>query len=144
MGKQVMTDQCIVILDARGIVRCCSEPQLLGRQAATLEGEALVALLPTLALSESTPDENIAYAQSWWVDGPWQSHALQLTDGPGEQLEICLRTVVLDLKPYLLAILRRPPAPDKGAQTIRQVFRFVRIWALGGIDEHASAVPTPA
>jgi hypothetical protein len=135
-----MTEQCFVILDARGIVRCCSKPLLLGREAAALEGEALVALLPTLALRESTPDANIAYAQSWWAGGPWQSHVLQLADGPGEQLEICLRTVVLDLKPYLLAILRRPLASGKAAQTIQQVFRFARIWAFDWIGEPASAL----
>jgi hypothetical protein len=131
-----VADQCIVILDARGIVRFCSNPLLLGQKAA-FEGEALVALLPTLALRETTPDENIAYARAWWAGGAWQSHALQQNNGPGEQMEMCLRTVVLDMEPYLLAIVRRPLAPGKAAQTIQEVFRVARYWAFDWMGEPA-------
>lgn len=136
-----MMDQCTVILDKRGVIRCCSNPHFLGSETAGLDGRLLTTLLPTLALRESTPGENIVYAQSWWAAGPWQSHALQPHDGPGEPMEICLRMVVLDLTPYLLAILRRPAAPGKATQTIQQVFRLARIWAFGWIGDPASAVP---
>jgi hypothetical protein len=125
-----MTDQTLLILDTHGIVRCCSDPGLFGGDADQLHGKPLVSLIPTLLLRENAPDHNLAYAKSWWANGSWHCHTLHTLDERWVNLEICLRTLMLEHVHYLLAILQRAPPPVKGAPEARRIFQSATTWAI--------------
>jgi hypothetical protein len=125
-----MTDQTLLILDTHGIVRCCSDPGLFGGDADQLHGKPLVSLIPTLLLRENAPDYNLAYAKSWWANGSWHCHTLHTLDQRWVNLEICLRTLMLEDVHYLLVILQRAPPPARGAAETRRLLQSATTWAI--------------
>jgi PAS domain S-box-containing protein len=141
-----MTDRTIVILDALGTIRYCSDPLLFGGNAEQLCGRPLAALIPTLALKDRQPGYNVSYAQVWWSDGPWRYHALRTLDGRSLSREVCLRTVVIDRKQRLLVVLRSPPEPARQSRSMQRLFLAAETWvescfitALDGVIAYANS-----
>lgn len=119
-------DHAVLVLDSLGYICFCTNPRMLGGASVALHGRPIAMLIPTLRLRADTPGYNVAYANFWAVHGSWQHHAMRLVDGRCLNFELCLNSVILAGKYYLLLLLRNAPNLPSRAATRRNLQRLLQ------------------
>jgi diguanylate cyclase (GGDEF)-like protein/PAS domain S-box-containing protein len=118
------SDQSALILDRQGNICYCNNLWMLGGASEELHGKPIAMLVPTLALRAGTPGYNVAYAHFWSARGLWQRHAMKILDGSCLSVEMCLSSVVLDGKYYLLLLLRSAAQARSRTETSQDLQRL--------------------
>lgn len=112
-------DQVFLILDARGLVKFCSDPRVLRTQEGELLGKSITAFVPGLPLRATTPGYNIAYVRFTYADDVRHRLTLKLPSGASRSVDVAVRPILIDRGHCLLVQLRLVrEAVGNGAETV--------------------------
>jgi len=105
-------EQVFLLLDARGLVKFCSDARALRTQEGELIGKSITEFLPGLPLRATTPGYNVAYVRFTYADDCRRRLTLKLPAGASRPVDAAVRPILVDRGHCLLVQLRfvREPA----------------------------------
>ncbi len=146
IAADVDGERTILILDTRANIRFCSRPRLFGYSGDELCERPIRFLVPSLALRESTPGYNVAYARFWANHGLWQRHPVCIRGGSDIPVDIRLEPLVFDRRHCLIAELRAPRQAPVRARSLDHLLQAaearseaIMVTDTGGVIEYANA-----
>lgn len=118
-NDQCGRDQVFLILDARGLVKFCSDPRVLRTQEGELLGKSITAFVPGLPLRATTPGYNIAYVRFTYADDTRHRLMLKMPSGASRPVDVAVRPILIDRGHCLLVQLRLVrEAVGNGGETV--------------------------
>ena len=117
-GEAGSAETHLCILDLRGRIQFCGNPELFGRRMEDMLGQPLSAFIPGLPLRDATPGYNVAYVNLWFRQDEWRRHSAEDLEGREIPLDVRLRKLEVDGQNWLLAMLRAVPCDGVGEQGI--------------------------
>ena len=123
-AQSAQRDSCTttLILDDRGTIRFCGNPQLFGGHRGEIEDQAIATFIPTLMLPDVAAGRGAAAGLGDVAPSLWRRHLLRALDGSSLEVEVSLRQLALDCEVALLVMLRAPrearAAAQRGIETL--------------------------
>ena len=116
-------DHALLILDERGCIQFCGDASLLGRDEDGLLGTPISRVIPSLALREREPDDNVAYVDFWFAGDIWRRHKGLTPEGQTHRLDITLRATISGGRQCFVGLIRQQHHPAQDSQPLRELFR---------------------
>lgn len=110
-----VTDQAMIVIDARGLIRHCSTGagEFLGSPSRSMCGRGLGEVLPGLPLRGETPGYNLAYLLMNHPPGAWHAGWVRAPGGEPRRVELSIALMHLGGQAWILMALREPPRPER-------------------------------
>lgn len=105
----------MLLLDARGNVRFCSDADALQRAEGDIAGRPVGELIDGLPLRQGTPGYNVAYVRFAYGDGTRRRLALKLPEGGSRPIDVGVRPLWMDRGYCLLVQVRFASDPTSPA-----------------------------
>jgi hypothetical protein len=106
------TEQVFLLLDARGLVKFCSDPRALRTQEGELLGKSITGFLDGLPLRATTPGYNVAYVRFTYAEDCRRRMTLKLPSGATRPVDVGVRPIFVDRGYCLLVQLRLVREPE--------------------------------